>query len=191
VSSADPARTTRRRLLALAVVAALQTAPMAACSGGSPGPSKQPSSSPSRKPNAAHGPLFPECGGVSDQTVAQLTQVHGLLTTARNSVGCQWLVGGVFRGPLISFAWFRGSPIGRERKTEELSRNSVSDITIDGHTGFMAIADDAQLGERLCDVAIQYQDDFFEWSVEFNRKPSPDPCDIAKELSRQSIAAAQ
>ncbi len=181
----------RRRLLTLAVVAALQSAPLAACSGGSPGPGNQPSSSPSHQPNAAHGPLFPECGGVSDQTIAELTHVHGLLNTARNSAGCQWLIGGRFRGPLISFAWFRGSPIGRERKTEELSRTSVNDVTIDGHPGFVAIADDAQLGERLCDVAIQYQDDFFEWSVEFSSKKSPDPCDIAKELSRQSIAAAR
>ncbi len=177
-----------RPLLALAVVTALLTA---ACSGPGGQPAQSPSLSGSPKPNAAHGPLFPECGGVSDQTIAQLTHIHSLRNTARNSVGCQWLIGGRFRGPLISFAWFRGSPIGRERKTEELSRTSVDDITINGRTGFVAIADDAQLGEKLCDVAIQYQDDFFEWSVEFSTKPPPDPCDVAKELARQSIAAAQ
>jgi hypothetical protein len=176
-----------RPLLALALAVVTLAA---ACSGPSGQPAQLPSPSTSRKPNAAHGPLFPECGGVSDQTIAQLTHVQNLRNTARNSAGCQWLIGGRFRGPLISFAWFRGSPIGRERKTEELSRTSVDDLTIDGHTGFVAIADDAQLGEKLCDVAIQYQDDFFEWSVEFSRKRTPDPCDIAKELARQSIAAA-
>ncbi len=183
MSSADRARA----LLALGVAAALQAA---ACSGGAPAPGNQPARSTSHKPNAAHGPLFPECGGVTDQTIAQLTRLQNLRNTARNSAGCQWLIGGTFRGPLISFAWFRGSPIGRERKTEELSRTSVDDITIDGHSGFVAIADDAQHGEKLCDVAIQYQDDFFEWSVEFSRRRNPDPCDIAKELARQSIAAA-
>lgn len=189
--SADFAGITRRRLLALGVVAALQTSPLPACAGGSPGSRGQPSSSPSAKPNAVHGPLFPECGGVTDETVARLTGVAQLLTTARNSAGCQWLVGGSLKGPLISFAWFRGSPIGRERKSEELSRNSVADITIDGHNGFIAVATDPRLGDRLCDVGIRYQDDFFEWSVQFTRRPFPNPCDIAVELSRQSIAATR
>ena len=45
-------------------------------------------------PEAQHGPVFPECGGISDETIAQLTQVRGLVNTARTSVGCQWLVGG-------------------------------------------------------------------------------------------------
>lgn len=98
---------------------------------------------------------------------------------------------GGLKGPLISFAWFRGSPIGRERKTEELSRTRVDDITIGGHSGFIAVQDDPRLGERLCDVGIQYQDDFFEWSAGFNRKPFPNPCDIVTELSRQTVAAAK
>jgi len=181
----------RRRLLALSIVAALQTTPLAACSAGSPRPGSQPSSSPSAGPNTAKSPLFPFCGGVSDETISRLTGVSKLLTTARNSVGCQWLTGGSIKEPLISFAWFRGSPIGRERKTEELSRNRVDDINIDGHNGFIAVATDPRLGDRLCDVGIQYQDAFFEWSVQFTGKPFPNPCDIAIELSRQSIAAAK
>jgi hypothetical protein len=80
---------------------------------------------------------------------------------------------------------------GAERKTEELSRTRVDDIDIDGHNGFIAVATEPRLGDRLCDVGIQYQDDFFEWSVQFTRKPFPNPCDIAIELSRQSIAAAK
>ena len=31
----------------------------------------------------------------------------------------------------------------------------------------------------LCDVATEFNDDFFEWSVQFIKKPFPDPCDIA------------
>jgi hypothetical protein len=176
-------------LLVLAVVVALQTT--SACSTTPPAPSGQPAPPPSSARNALHGPLFPECGGVSDQTVARLTGIPRLPAAARNSVGCQWLGRGGVKGPLISFAWFRGSPIGRERKTEELSRSRVDDITIDGHSGFIARQIDARLGERLCDVGIQYQDDFFEWSARFNRKPFPNPCDIVTELSRQSIAAAR
>ncbi|MFV0496510.1 DUF3558 domain-containing protein [Mycobacterium sp.] len=135
-----------------------------------------------------HGPMFPECGGVSDETVAQQTEISGLMNTAKNSVGCQWLLGGGIMGPHFSFSWYRGSPIGRERKTEELSRATVEDINIDGHEGFIAVGDDPILGESLCEVGIQFQDDFIEWSISFAQKPFPPPCDIAKELTRQAIA---
>lgn len=135
-----------------------------------------------------HGPFFPQCGGVSDQTVAELTRVTGLINTAKNSVGCQWLAGGGILGPHFSFSWYRGSPIGRERKTEELSRASVEDIHISGHSGFIAIGNEPNLGDSLCEVGIQFQDDFIEWSVSFSQKPFPPACDVAKELTRQSIA---
>jgi hypothetical protein len=138
-----------------------------------------------------HGPMFPQCGGISDQTVTDLTKVTGLINTARNSVGCQWLAGGGILGPHFSFSWYRGSPIGRERKTEELSRASVDDININGHGGFIAIGNEPNLGDSLCEVGIQFQDDFIEWSVSFSQKPFPPPCDIAKELTRQSIANAK
>jgi hypothetical protein len=184
----------RPRLRASAIlVVALQAPLLAACPSDPTGPGGQPApaTSTSAKPTAAHGPFFPECGGVSEETIARLTGISGLVTTARNSVGCQWLVGGGIQGPWISFSWFRGSPIGRERASEERMRNTVDDINIDGHSGFVAIAVDSKIGKRLCDVAIQYQDDFFEWSIQYIRKPPHDPCDDVIELSRQSIAAAK
>lgn len=173
----------------LAVVAIALTPLFAACSDNKPssGGNQQSPSTPAPA-NATHGPSFPECGGISDQTVSQLTRITGLKNTARNSVGCQWLAGGGILGPHFSFTWYRGSPIGRERKTEELSRASVEDINIDGHGGFIAIGSDPTLGNSLCEVGIQFKDDFIEWSISFSQQPFPDPCDIAKELSRQSIA---
>jgi hypothetical protein len=164
---------------------------LAACSGNSSGPGNSASSQPSPQQNASHGPFFPECGGVSDQTVSQLTEVRGLINSARNSAGCQWLLNGGIIGPHFSFTWYRGSPIGRERKTEELSRTSVDDINIDGHRGFIAVANDPTVGDNLCEVGIQFQDDFIEWSVSYQDKPFPPPCNIAKELARQSIANAK
>lgn len=165
--------------------------PLAACQGGSHAPADRPSTSTTHTTRAAnHGPFFPECGGVSDQAVAQLTNTAGLVVTARNPMGCQWLVRGSIDGPWFSFSWFRGSPIGRERKNEDLTRTTVSDITIDGHSGYIAMSTD-RIGTRLCDVAIQFGDDFFEWSVQFVKKPFPNPCDIATELSRRTIAAVK
>jgi hypothetical protein len=179
-----------RRLSALTLTAVLLTPLVAACSSGSPRSDGQ-RSSPSHTADAAPGPFFPECGGVSDQTVTRLTGVPGPVTTARTSVGCQWLPDDDDLGPVFLFNWYRGSPIGRERKTEELSGASVTDIDIDGHKGFVAIRASATPSHYYCDVAIQYQDDFIDWSISFREKPSRDLCGIAKELSRQTIAAAR
>jgi hypothetical protein len=181
----------RRNATGLAIAAAALTVlipGVAACSNSD---GNNPAATVSSAPgNAAgrHGPMFPQCGGISDQTVTELTRMTGLINTARNSVGCQWLAGGGILGPHFSFSWYRGSPIGRERKTEELSRASVDDININGHSGFIAIGNEPNLGDSLCEVGIQFQDDFIEWSISFSQKPFPPPCGIAKELTRQSIA---
>lgn len=174
------------------LVAAAAVLPVVAACSSSDDPST-PSVPPSTEAPAAaqHGPDFPECGGITDQTVSQLTEVVGLVNTARTSVGCQWLAGGGIVGPHFSFTHFRGSPIGRERKTEELSRASVEDINIEGHDGFIAIGEDLVLGPSLCEIGIQFDDDFIEWSVSFAQKPYPDACEVAKELTRQSIVNAK
>lgn len=175
------------------LVAAAAVLPVVAACSDSDSPDNSPTvpSTVESAPEAQHGPLFPECGGVSDQTVSQLTEVVGLVNTARTSVGCQWLAGGGIVGPHFSFTNFRGSPIGRERKTEELSRASVEDIEIEGYKGFIAVGEDLVLGPSLCEIGIQFDDDFIEWSVSFAQKPYPDACEVAKELTRQSIVNAE
>lgn len=181
----------RRNGIALALAASMLTTLILAVDGCSRSGGSQPVATPGSPPASAdghHGPLFPQCGGISDQAVTQLTKIPGLVGTAQNSVGCQWLAGGGIIGPHFSFSWYRGSPIGRERKTEELSRNSVEDINIDGHGGFIAVGNEPTLGDSLCEIGIQFQDDFIEWSVSFSQKPFPPPCDVARELTRQSIA---
>nr|PZN21736.1 MAG: hypothetical protein DIU75_09455 [Mycolicibacterium hassiacum] len=181
-----------RRVKAPAVLAAALLPVLAACPRGPEpaGPEVPVTDEPQRA--ATHGPFFPECGGVSDQEVMALTRVPGLVNTAKTSVGCQWLAGGSIVGPHFSFTWFRGSPIGRERKTEEYSRTSVEDITIEGHDGFIAIAEDPRMGVYLCEIGIQFDDDFIEWSVSYASPPLPaDACEVAKELTRQSIVNAK
>ncbi|WP_372448198.1 DUF3558 domain-containing protein [[Mycobacterium] fortunisiensis] len=183
-----------RAARALVVLAAATIPVFAGCSSDEPASPEVPQT---ESPNVAgagkHGPHFPHCGGVSDQTVSELTGVPGLVNTATNSSGCQWLQGGSILGPHFSFTWFRGSPIGRERKTEELSRTSVEDINIEGHGGFIAIGENPlKAGDvNLCEIGIQFDDDFIEWSVSFDQKPYPDPCEVAKELTRQSIVNAK
>jgi hypothetical protein len=177
--------------LALAAVVALPL--LAGCSDDSAPaePQADGPSSPQQQGNASHGPIFPQCGGISDETMQQLTRVSGLKNTATNSVGCQWLQDGGIVGPHFSFTWFRGSPIGRERKTQELSRTSVEDINIEGQDGFLAVGTDPILGDNLCEIGIQFDDDFIEWSVSFAAENYPPPCDVATELTRQSIVNAK
>lgn len=179
----------------LAAAAAIAGLPGCSQSGGADQPQSQQQEQDSGSPAAGsgkHGPMFPECGGVSDQVLAEQTRVTGLVKTAVNSAGCQWLAGGGILGPHFSFTWFRGSPIGRERKTEELSRTSVEDITIEGRKGWVAVGTDPMLGDNLCEIAVNVSDDdFIEWSVSFAQKPYPPACDVAQELTRQSIVNAK
>lgn len=182
----------RVKLAALAVAAVAVAPLLGACSSsGSDQPQSSQQSDAPVSGGGKHGPIFAECGGITDQIVAEQTRVTGLVKTAVNTVGCQWLAGGGILGPHFSFTRFRGSPIGRERKTEELSRTSVDDITIEGHSGFIAVGSDPMLGDNLCEIAIQFDDDFIEWSVSFAEKPFPPACDVAKELTRQSIVNAK
>jgi hypothetical protein len=184
---------TAARVFAAGVAAVAVTGLLGACSSADP---DQPQSQQSEQNSPVagsgkHGPSFAECGGVSDQVMAEQTRVTGLVKTAVNSVGCQWLAGGGILGPHFSFSWFRGSPIGRERKTQELSRDSVEDITIEGHPGFIAVGSSPMLGEHLCEVGIQFNDDFIEWSVSFAAETYPPACEVATELTRQSIVNAK
>lgn len=178
--------------LILPALAATIVLPMVAGCAGTTSDHSQPAQSMTPEPDTAkHGPVFPQCGGISDATIAELTRAGGLVNTAQNSVGCQWLAGGGILGPHFSFSWYRGSPIGRERKTEELTRTSVEDITIDGHNGFIAVGTVPMLGDSLCEIGIQFDDDFIEWSISFDREPYPDPCEVAKDLTSRSIANAR
>jgi len=185
--------TIKRPFAAGLAVLAIGALPACSSSSNPDQPQSQDQSGPNAQSsgNGKHGPMFPECGGVSDQTIAEQTRVSGLVKTAVNSVGCQWLAGGGILGPHFSFSWYRGSPIGRERKTEELTRTSVDDINIEGHDGWVAVGTDPMLGDNLCEIAIQFDDDFVEWSVSFAQKPFPPACDVAKELTRQSIVNAK
>ncbi len=47
------------------------------------------------------------------------------------------------------------------------------------------------MGDNLCEIGIQFDDDFIEWSVSFASQPFPKPCDVAKELTAQSIRNAK
>lgn len=141
---------------------------------------------------AGEGPFFGECGGVTTEDVARVTGVAGLTNTVNNPSVCEWVTSQDQLGPQFSFNWYRGSPIGRERATIQLSRDSVEDITIDGHSGFIGSS------TGICEIGIAFGADFFEWSISYGLLPADgqsnpsddDICAAAKTLSTQSIENA-
>ncbi|GAB17751.1 putative RNA-binding protein [Gordonia effusa NBRC 100432] len=145
---------------------------------------------PTTKTQAKSGPFFGECGGVTLNEVTKETGFSGLTATVNNASVCEWASDDLRLGATTSFNWYRGSPIGREYATEKLSREVTKDITINGHSGFIAY------DTLVCEVGIQFDDDFFEWSVSagslmMTSAPSTESlCAAAKNLSRMSIERA-
>jgi len=74
---------------ALTVLAAAVIPLVAACSGSSDQPTgPDGSSAPAPAADAKHGAMFPECGGITDESMAQLTKVNGrLLDEQGRSIG--------------------------------------------------------------------------------------------------------
>ncbi|SNT51605.1 DUF3558 domain-containing protein [Rhodococcoides kyotonense] len=134
----------------------------------------------------ASGPFFGLCGSVTDEEVQQAFVVSAFTMITRNSVGCEWEVAG-FTGPSVSFSWYRGSPIDRERSGSELIGRPAEDIEVDGHEGFAAATDN-----YLCEVGVRYGKDFMHWSVTYgDQVPTADPCDVATQLAELTAERAQ
>ncbi|NLG55176.1 MAG: DUF3558 domain-containing protein [Rhodococcus sp.] len=131
------------------------------------------------------GPFLGECGSVTDAEVAEQFGMPIALIT-RNSVGCEWEVGGI-GGPSVTFSWYRGSPIGRERAGSELIGRPAKDIAIDGNPGFVAAASGV-----LCELGVQFGGDFAHWSVMYgDAHPVNDPCAVAQSLAETSVSRMQ
>ncbi len=172
-------------LIALVAVVALA---IAGCSSDDDTPDPAKASTPTAPGRAGEGPFFGACGGVTTEEVISITRLGGLTNTINNTSVCEWDSSGTRTGPVASFNWYRGSPIGRERATEQLSRASTTDIEINGHRGF--IAHDA---EGICEVGIEFGADFFEWSVSAGTNGGQtveQVCQATRELSRLSIERA-
>lgn len=185
--------TGRRALRIPTVVAAAAAASvlLGACTSNSddtadPGAPAGPSS-PGR---AGDGPFFGSCGGVSTDEVVAVTGFGPMAVTVENTSSCVWGSDERGTGAVASFNWYRGSPIEREGATVQLTKDTVVDIEINGHRGFIASS------PTICEVGIAFGADFFEWSVRAGRRqaeggPTIDQiCSATKQLSRYSIERA-
>lgn len=132
------------------------------------------------------GPMFGECGSVTDDEVVAALGVGTFTAITRNGVGCEWTISGS-TGPSATFSWYRGSPIGRERAGSDLIGRPAADITIDGHAGFMA----SNAGV-LCELGISFGGDFVHWSVNYGLgSPPRDPCGVGRSLMELTVSRAQ
>lgn len=182
----------RQRLGALGTVVFAASLVLAGCSdgGGHDGPAAPTTETAPGKAGA--GPFFGECGDVTVDDVTKVSKVAGLTNTVNNPSVCEWVTAQDQLGPQFSFNWYRGSPIGRERATIQLSRDSVEDITIDGNSGFIGSS------TGICEIGIAFGADFFEWSVSYGipedgqtTPPVAEICETAKTLATQTIANAK
>ncbi|NUS43664.1 MAG: DUF3558 domain-containing protein [Mycobacteriaceae bacterium] len=125
------------------------------------------------------GPFFGECGNVSADEVAATVQEQKFPTVFRNSVGCVWQSAIDLSAPTVSFSWYRGSPIDRESAGSGLIGRPPEKVDIEGHKGFRGTD-----GAGLCEVGLQYGDDFYHWSVSYGMQGvSTDPCQAATKLA--------
>jgi ribosome-associated heat shock protein Hsp15 len=145
--------------------------------GGDDGPPKAPG-------DAGTGPYFGECGNVTTEEVVKITGFGGLQNTVNNTSSCEWSSNNLRTGAVVSFNWYRGSPIDRERATEQLSRAVTENVEIKGHKGFIA------WDETICEIGIAFGADFFEWSVRADytsQMPTQQICAATRQLSTMSI----
>ncbi|MBF4481014.1 MULTISPECIES: DUF3558 domain-containing protein [Rhodococcus] len=136
------------------------------------------------------GPLFDECGAMSDDEVAAAFGLGTFTTVTRNSVGCEWEI--YVGGPSVSFSWYRGSPIGRERAGSDLIGRPAADVEIGGRSGFMGSYQN-ELGQTtLCEIGVDFGGDFVHWSVSYsNLTPVADACMVARGLAATSVERVQ
>ena len=182
----------KRQVCAGAALAAAACLGAAACGGGTDAPGGSPRQTTAQPPSAepAPGPFLGLCGSVTDGELSATTGIPQPMHVVRDPVGCQWDVGELGEGAHASFTWYRGSPIGRERAIDNAVGRDVRDVTIEGAPGFSS-----RYRSTLCEVGVQYGDDFFLWSIDYGagaaRPPHGDVCDAAQELATMTAERAQ
>ncbi|MEV4126472.1 DUF3558 domain-containing protein [Nocardia sp. NPDC049707] len=162
------------------------TLALSACGSGGDSDSSSPSLRPPPKV-ASLGPFAGECGHVTDDEIRAVAGLPQISRVFKNSVGCNWQSAGQ-SSPSVTFASYRGSPIDRERAWVSTQGRGPEKIEVGGRTGFQALDPSGQ----VCDLAVQLDDDFFEWSMSFGFfGASGNPCDRMRKLAELTVQRLQ
>ncbi|MGW5308862.1 DUF3558 domain-containing protein [Nocardia thailandica] len=132
----------------------------------------------------ALGPFAGECGHVTDDEVRDLAGLGQISGSFKNAVGCNWQSFGQ-GSPSVTFASYRGSPIDREKAWVSTNGRAPESITVGGKPGFAALDPRG----RICDLAVQLGDDFFEWSTSYGTfgAVGGNPCDRSRKLAELTV----
>jgi hypothetical protein len=136
---------------------------------------------------AALGPFVGECGHVTDNEVRDLAGLTTIAQVFKNSVGCNWQSAGL-ASPSVTFASYRGSPIDREKAWVSSVGRNPETIDVGGRKGFQALDPSGS----VCDLAVQLDDDFFEWSMSYGLFGSTgNPCDKTRKMAELTVQRLQ
>ncbi|MBM7365901.1 DUF3558 family protein [Gordonia hydrophobica] len=170
----------------LVAVAAIVATTLSGCSSSSDGVD----TTATETPKAGTGPAFERCGGLTTDDVVSMANMPGLALVIDNTSTCEWRAGADRNGS-VSFNWYRGSPIGRERGTEQLQRDRAQDYSVDGQPGFMAHS------TGICEIGVAWDADFIEISLASPYSAVTGPsistdalCDSAKRITDKVVKGA-
>ncbi len=141
--------------------------------------------------NASHGPMFPQVRRHQRPDAGRTDPGHRpgehRAQLGRLPVASGWRhPGRTSRSPGIVVARSGGNARPRSCPAPA-SRTSTSRVTV----GSSRLGEDPTIGNNLCEGRHPVPGSIHRgWSISFNEQPFPDPCDVAKELTRQSIVNA-
>lgn len=126
-----------------------------------------------------------DCNGITDADVTRVAGAGSFTRVMVSEAGCFWqentVFGSVGAGMGVSTWWYRGSDISAERALEEQSGRTLTELSIDGNTGFQAYDTNA------CSTYLTEADDVFVWSVQtMNPATLPGLCSITEQLAQVS-----
>ncbi|WP_328388660.1 DUF3558 domain-containing protein [Nocardia sp. NBC_00416] len=159
------------RMKSAMVAGGLALTMLMGCSSSDSGDSDSPKGAPPKV--AALGPFVGECGHVTDKEVSEILG-GAVWMTYKNSTGCRWEGSGS-----MTFASYRGSPIGRERAWVSTAGRAPESIEVGGRPGFQGS------WGTICDLAVQLDDDFFEWSHQAGTLEPP--CEASRKLAELTL----
>jgi hypothetical protein len=163
------------------VVILMAVLALAGC--GSGGGAK--SSTPVPTPVADRGFHSGDCNGVTDKDILDAVGTKMFSKVVDSDAGCFWqedtMLGTFGAGMGISTWWYRGSDMATERELESQAWRKLTEMSIDGNTGFKAADDNA------CSIYVAKGGDVITWSIQtMNPAMLPDLCTVTEHLAQLS-----
>ncbi|MBO0678961.1 DUF3558 domain-containing protein [Mycolicibacterium sp. S2-37] len=136
-------------------------------------------------PTVASGFESGDCNGVSDEDITEAVGMKMFTKVVDADVGCFWqedtMIGTFGAGMGISTWWYRGSDMTTERELEEQAGRTLTELSVDGNTGFKASDPNA------CSIYVAKGGDVITWSIQtMNPAMLPDLCTITEQLAQLS-----